>query len=123
MADAGEEAADFAISAFVQDHFQDRGTFTAAFDVAVLHVGEAFGQVDAAVELAEDVALDLAGDLDVIDFFDAVSRMREAVRQIAVVRDEDETFRSEIEAADAEYARSIRRQQVDHARSAGRIAS
>src|SRR5262245_4113158 len=101
MADAGEETADFAISAFVQDHLQDRGTLAAALNVAVLHVGEAFGEVNAAVELAEDVALDLAGDLDMIDFFDAVSRMREAVRQIAVVCDEDESFRSEIEAADA----------------------
>ena len=71
---------------------------------------------------ARHFALDLAGDLHVINLFDAVPRMREAVGQFAVVGDEDQAFAGHIEPADAKHARRIRRQQIDDARPAGRIA-
>ena len=122
VADAGQQAADFAVAAFVEHHFQDRRPLPPALDSHMLHVGEAFGQVDAAVKLREHFLLDLPGDLDVVNLFDAVPRMREAVGQLAVVGDEDQPFARHIEPADAKHARRIRRQQIGHARPAGRIA-
>jgi hypothetical protein len=123
VTDAGEQAADLAIAAFVEHHFQDRRLFATALDTDVFHVGEAFGQVDAAVELFQDFVLDLTSNLDVINLFDAVARMREAVSEFAVVRDNDQTFRSHVEAADTKDPRRIWRQQIGNSCPAGRIAS
>lgn len=89
----------------------------------MFYMGEAFGEVNATVELSEDVALDLAGDLDVVNLFDAVSRVRKAVGQLAIIREKNEAFGREVEPTDAKHARYIRRHEVDYARSAGRIAS
>ena len=111
VADAGEQAADFAVAAFVEHHFQNRGLFAAGLDSDVFDVRESFGQVDAAMELAEDFVFDLAGDLDVVNLFDAVPRMGEAVGQFAVVGDEDQAFGCHVEPADAEHARRVRRQR------------
>ena len=51
VADAGEQAADFAIAAFVEHHLEERAVLLAALDPHVLRLGEAFGQVHALVEL------------------------------------------------------------------------
>ena len=60
VADAGQQAADFAVAAFVQNHFEDRRPLPPALDSHVLDVGKTFGQVDAAMQLREHFALDLA---------------------------------------------------------------
>jgi hypothetical protein len=122
VADAGQQAADFAVAAFVEHQFEDGRPFAPAFDADVPGVRETFSKMDAAMELGEDVALDLAGDLHLVDFFDAVARVRETVGQLAIVGDDDEAFGRDVEPADGKHARPVRRQQVDDARPAGRVA-
>ena len=89
----------------------------------MLDVGEAFGQVDAAVELAQDFVFDLAGDLDVVNLLDAVTWVGEAVCQLTIVRNNDLAFRCHVESTDAKYARCVRRHEVGNSRTAGRVAS
>ena len=119
VADAGEQAADFAIAAFVEHHFQDRRLLAAALDSDVFDVGEAFGQVDAAMKLAEDFVFDLTGDLHVVNLFDAVTRVGEAVGQFAIVGDDDQAFGRHVEPADAKHARRVGR-HADRSLACGR---
>jgi hypothetical protein len=118
-----QEPADFAITAFVEDHFKQRRSFAPALDPHVLGVRKALGQVHAAMELADGFAFHLAGDLYLIDFLNAVSWMGEPVGKLAVVGDEDKSFAGDVEPADRKHARRVRWQKVDDARAAGRIAS
>jgi hypothetical protein len=122
VADAGQQATNFAVAAFVEDHFKDRGLLAAAFDPYVLHVSEALGEVNAALKLSKYIRLDLASDLNLVNLFDAVAWVREAVGKLAVVRDKDQPFAREVKAADAVHAGRIGGQQIDDARPAGRIA-
>ncbi len=123
MSHAGQQAANFAIATLVEHHFEDRRLFLATLDSHMLHVGESFGQVNAAVKLRDHFALDLASYLHVINLLDAVPWMSETVGQFAVVRDQDQAFGGHIESADTKYARGVRRHQVSDSRPAGRIAS
>ena len=63
----------------------------------------------------------LSGDLDVVDLFHAVPRMREAVGQLAVVGHQDQAFARHVEPADAVGSRGVGRQHVDDPRPAGGI--
>ncbi|HVT30103.1 MAG TPA: hypothetical protein VHE81_18970 [Lacipirellulaceae bacterium] len=113
MADACEQAANFAVATFVEHHFEDRRTFLPAFDSHVLYVGETLGQMNAAMELGEHIALDVAGDLHMINLFDTMARMGETVGKFAVVGDKDQAFGREVEPADTEDARRVGGHQVD----------
>ena len=53
MADAGEQAADFAVAAFVENHLEYCGLFPPAFDPNVLHVRESFGDEERRAQLKE----------------------------------------------------------------------
>jgi hypothetical protein len=75
------------------------------------------------MELAQHIAFDLPRHLHVINLFDSMPRMREAVRQFAVVRDEDQALRCQIKTTDAKYSRCVRRQQIDYSGAAGWVAS
>jgi hypothetical protein len=122
MADAGQQAADFAVTAFVQNHFENRRTFTPILDSHVLNVRETFGEVNATLKFAERFALDLAGNLYLVNLLDAVTWMREPVREVAIVGHQDEAFARNVEPADRVDPRRIGRQQVDHTWTSGGVA-
>jgi hypothetical protein len=78
-------------------------------------------EVDAGAQPLELLLGRLALDLDVVDLLDAVARMREAVRQRAVVRQHERTGGVGIETADRDDA-SLVPDEVDDGRTAVRIA-
>lgn len=88
----------------------------------MFRVGEAFGQMNAFMKLGEHVALHLPSNLHLVDFFDAVTRMRKAICQLAVVRDENQPLGGEIEPPHTVRAWSIRRQQIGYAWPPGWVA-
>ena len=47
-------------------------------------------------------------------FFDFVARVRQALRQIAVVRENEESFGLRVEPANIEQARELRRQEIEN---------
>jgi hypothetical protein len=122
VAEPGQQAADFAVAAFVEHHFEERGFRPPGSDLHVLGVGDAFGQVDAVVQFGEHVALNLSGHLDLIDFLDAVAGMGEPVGQLAVVGHEDQSFARYVEPTNAKNPRRVGRKQVGDAWPAGRVA-
>ena len=50
---------------------------------------------------------------DIVFFVDLVTRMRQALREIAVVREDEQAFGLRVEAADVEQAGELRRQQIE----------
>ncbi len=122
MADAGQQAADFAVTAFVQNHFEDCRAFAPTFDSHVLGVGKALSQVHTTLELAEGFALDLAGNLNLVNLLNSMTWMREPVREVAIVGHQDEAFARNVEPADRVHPLRIGRQQIDHAWASGGVA-
>jgi hypothetical protein len=92
VTEVGQEAADFAIAALVEHHFQERRVLPPTLDAHLLGLRKALGQMDAALELAGDVVVDVASNLDLINLLDAVPRVRESVGQLAVIGDENQPF-------------------------------
>src|SRR3954468_1152734 len=85
VTNAGEQSADFAVAAFVEDHLQNRRLLAATFDSYMLHMCVSFGKMNSSMELSEHFGLSVSGDLHVVYLFDAVPRMRKTVRQVAVI--------------------------------------
>ena len=81
---------------------------------------EAVFQLNTVGEPAHDVVVRLAFDLDLVHLLDAVARVREPVRERAVVGEQQRAGRIGIEAADWNHARLVRH-ELDDRRSALRI--
>ena len=78
--------------------------------------------MDSPPQLVEHLRRRPAGDLGQVDLLDAITRMRKAIRQFAVVGDQDQPFAVQVEPADSEQANIVVRHQVDHAGPAGGVA-
>jgi len=66
-------------------------------------------EVDAAREFLRERGIPRLVDRDLVFLVDLVARVRELLREVAVVSQEQETFTLQIEAADVEEARKLRR--------------
>ena len=114
MSDPRQQPADLAIAAFVQDDFQFRRFPLAASDTHGSDAGHAFRQMNAAPQPVQGLDGRASLDSRQIGLVDPVSRMGQAVRQIAVVGDQDQPFAGPVQPADREQP-FVRANQVDHA--------
>ena len=83
--------------------------------------GAAVLELDALTEAAERLVVRLALDLRLVRLLDAVARVREPVRERAVVREQERAGGVGVEAADRDDAR-LRRDEVDDGAAALRVA-
>jgi hypothetical protein len=121
VADAGQQAADFAIATFIQHHFEDRRSLSAALDSYVLCMGKAFRKVNTAMQLREYVVFYLPGNFHLVNLLNAMPGMRQTVGQLAIISNEDQSFAGNIEPAHAKYARRVWRHEVRHASAPCRV--
>ena len=120
VAKLGEHAADLTVLAFVENHFENRALFVLAAETHPLGMDFAFGQANALPQPLEQIRARHTGHLYEVFFFDTVAGMREQVRQVAIVREENETFARTIEPPHGEES-SIPRHEIDDTGSTGRI--
>jgi hypothetical protein len=121
VAELGQHAADLAVLAFGEDHFEDGGLALLAGDADLAGAGLAFSQPDALGEVAEGSVVGGAGDEGAIELFDAVSGVGEAVGELAVVGQEDEAGAGLVEASDGVDALGDLGQEIDDAWSAAGV--
>ncbi len=121
VANAREESANLSISAFIEHHFELGRSLAGRFDSCSGEVRFAFRQIDAFAKLFEHIAGHLAGDLHVVHLLDTVPRMGELLRELAIVRHQDEAVTRHVKPTDAEKSAKVRRQEIGHARAAGGI--
>jgi hypothetical protein len=123
VADRFAHPSDLAIAAFA-DANEDHGLVFARGSVARAHRGRrgpAAVEHDALREAIEDATFGHASDARFVEPFDAVTRVRESRRQLAVVGEEQQPFRIVIESADWIDAFADAWQQVDDGRPALRV--
>ena len=72
--------------------------------------------------LRAPASLGVALDLGLVDLLDAVARVREPVRELAVVREQERAGRVGVEPADRDDARLVR-DEVDDGAAALRVAA
>ena len=122
VADLGQQAADFAVLAFRQHHFQQRAVLVMRLDGRLFRPGKPLGQVDAAANSLEHLRLGLAGDLDQIGFRHFVAGVAEPVGEFAVVGHQDQPLAVQVEPSHGKQPDAAGRDQVDHPRPARRVA-
>ena len=105
VADRLEHPAHLPVATFVQRHLDGRAVEAA--DAG--RRGAAVLELDAVRELAQLRVGRLAPELGDVDLVDLVLRMREPVRERAVVRQQQRAGRVGVEAADGDDARRVRR--------------
>src|SRR5438876_11319319 len=101
MANAGKEAANLTVAAFVQDDDQVRAVALFLLDRDRVSAGKTFGQMNAFFQPSELSLVRRTGDPHQIRLFNAVARMRDAVGEFAVIGDENKSFAGAIESADS----------------------
>ena len=69
--------------------------------------GRAVVELEPRPELLERIVRGLALDLGLVDLLDLVARVREPVRELAVVREQERAGRVGVEAADRNDARGV----------------
>lgn len=121
MPQVGKQPTYFSVAAFVKHHFQQRRCLAPALDLHVLRVGDAFRQMDAAVELGNDLAFNLPSHLNLINLLNAMAGVRETVGQRTIVGEEDQSFAGHVESADGKHSWRVGWQEIDHAGAACRI--
>ena len=102
MAHAGEQSAEFAVSALMEFDLQHRAFALRADDVHLADVEFPIREVDALAELLEYLRRRFARDLDLIPAGDRKPRMGHAVGKFAVVGDQDQTPAAFVQSADGE---------------------
>lgn len=111
--DGGEEAADLTISAFLQAEFEDRSIAVALVDRHTDAGGArradrlalaTFGEVDAALDLLRVGIAQAALHDGVVGFLDAEAGVSEAIGELAVVGEQEESGGVVVEPSDGEEA-------------------
>jgi len=118
MADGLAHALDLVLAAFVQRQLELRRAKTPNTGRS----GAAVLELDACRELLQRLVVGRAFHLDLVELLDAVARMREPVRERAVVRQEQCARRVRIEPADRDNSFRDFLDELDDGRAAFRIA-
>jgi hypothetical protein len=117
-ADRGEDAPHFAVLAFVQRDRQRREVVRTLLDAQLRPGGASFGQVHALADRLERLAFDASAHFGPIGLGDSVTRVRDLVREVAVVGEQDQALALLVEPADRVDAALARvGDQVDGARA------
>jgi len=116
MADGVEHPLDLAVTAFV-DRQLDR---VRAEPARLSGGGAAVVELDACFEPLECLVGRLALDLGDVGLLDAVARVREPVRELPVVREQQRACRVDVETPDRDDARLVR-DELDDRRPSSRL--
>jgi hypothetical protein len=116
-----EHPAHFAILPFSKDHLEDGGLAHPADYPNSPRSHLAFGQPDALNQLVEHFALGRTGDDDAIQLLDAELRVRQAIGQLAVVRQKHEARAHLVEAAHGVDPLGNLGKKIDDARTSRRV--
>jgi hypothetical protein len=117
VADGLDHPAHLAVPALVEDELEAGAGETPSPG----RRGASVLEVHALRELAQRPVGRLLPGLDLVDLLDPVARVREPVRERAVVREQERAGRVDVEAADRDDARLVA-DEVDHRRPALRVA-
>lgn len=120
VAQLRKHATNLAILAFVENHFQDCALFVLTSERHALGMNFSLGQAYALAESLEQLGRRYARNLHEVFFLDTVARVGEKVRELAVVREQDEAFARTIKTPDGEET-TITGHEIDDARPAGRV--
>jgi hypothetical protein len=121
VAQLGQHPADLTLLAFGEDQLERGGLALMADDPHSLGANLAIGQPDAFGYLGERFAGRQTGHQHAIQFLHAVARMRQSIRQLAVVGEDQEAGAVLVEAADGVDPLGDFGKQVDDPRTAGRV--
>ena len=103
VADRREHPLDLVLAAFVDAELDCAG----AEPAGLRGRGRAVVELDAGRAALERIVFRVALDLGLVDLLDLVARMREPVRELAVVREQQRAGRVGVEAADGDDARGV----------------
>jgi hypothetical protein len=117
VANRGQDAANFPIASFGQDHFQNGTRSLFLFQGDSLHLGFTFSQVDTSFELLQLIQRGTADTLDKVSLFDSELGVSQAKGEVAVIGNDDQPFAALVQAADV-IDPQVSSNQVDHAGSA-----
>ena len=110
--------ANLPVDSLAQDHAQfDRRELLNAFQLRAFSI-----EHDAAQQFRRIFRIPRFVECDFVFFVDLETRMRQALREIAVVRQNQKPFALRIEPADIEKPRKMRRQQIEDRIARIRIA-
>lgn len=122
VSEARQHATDFAVFPFRQGDFENGTHFVAGFNNDVVRLNDAFGNVDAAFEVAGEFAIDESGDLHFVFFRRFETRVGQAFGERAVVGEEDKAFAVLVETADGEESAEAFGDEVENASPTLRVA-
>ena len=112
--------ADLTIFPLVQNHFQHGTELVLGAKINPLGAGLAFGEGDTLSEFFEGFRRGNTCNLHEIFLFNAVPRMRQQIREIAIVGHENEPLAHAVESTNRKES-LLAWHKVDHPRTAGRI--
>lgn len=112
--------ADLTIFPLVQNHLKHGTELVLGAKINPLGAGLAFGEGDALPEFFEGFRCGNTCDLHEIFLFNAVPRMRQEIREVAIVGHENEPLAHAVESTDRKES-LLAGHEVDNPRTAGRI--
>jgi hypothetical protein len=101
MADTCQQSPHFPVTTFVQNNLKFCTFTVTLLDAHARHACKTFCQVDTMTQLANRLNTWISRNTDTIRLFNSVTRMRQAIGQIAIVRQHQEPFTEAIEPPDA----------------------
>jgi hypothetical protein len=122
MTQAREDATHLAVLPLGQHHFENRRIPFFADHLHALGPHLPFGEPNTLCDFFQHFACRRAGDEHAIELFDPKARVSQAMGERSVVGEQHQANAHRIEPADAVNALGHLRQQVHHARAAGRVA-
>ena len=121
MPDRFAHPAHFTVVTLTNDELQPRLALTSALDAHLGGGGDSLVQAHAARQPRERVGSGCAFHLDPVRLANAIARMGQPQRQLAIVRQQQKPGRMEVEAPNREHAPAHVRQQLAHRRPPFRI--
>jgi hypothetical protein len=123
MSDAGKQPPDLAILAVTQTDFEERAVPLSAGTFYPMDAKATLLEVKALFERGKGLGSGATRHLEGVCSRHLKSRMSQPMRQLAVIRQQDEAFATLIQSADSEQSQFAGGHQVDRARSSRRVAA
>ena len=105
-----KHATDLPVDSLTQDHAHARRPDCLHF----LHSGALSVEHHSGKQFRRECRIPWAIERHFVFLFNLVARMRQALREIAIVRQDEKSFGLRVESADIEEARELRRQEIEN---------
>ena len=122
VANTRKQAADLTIATFFENDLQHRVVFAARFNSGTDNLCQTLREVNTALECFQVRTCRMTDDLNKIRLLHPVARMGQAIGEVAIVRNQDQSLAGFVEAADVVNT-LVGFDQIDDPQTAGWVAA